>query len=297
MKKLLLALSGVLKSNKARYAITIFALSVLGFIIGKKLLKYYGAKPSKKDKRDFRIATVAQAFPQSFELPLPVIKNQGSVGSCVAHSTSYLAEYQLPKTDDYSLDRVSVGWIYGYRPNGYYKGEGMYPRDAMKTVQKVGVLRHKDFPFNEEVPIIINRVNSNLSSLMSKANLNQIPTYFQLKTTEEIKTCLMKFGPVSVMFPVHAEFMAPVDGKIDVKGLKQFQGYHQVSIYGWVGDYWLIVNSWDVTWGNKGTALISMQYPWVEMWGMSKSPEAYVNPAQKKTLLTRFWEWMTRKNK
>lgn len=273
----------LLKSSKFRYWLVIFLSAILAYLFGKRLIKFYGAKPSKKDKRDFRIAGVEKPeFPEEFALEIPPIKDQKDVSSCVSHSVSYLTESLLPTKGDYSLDRVSVGFTYGYRPTGYYAGEGMYPRDALKTVQQKGVVRHKNFPFNEEVPQISKMVNAQIDALLPLAAENKLPVYFQLKTKEEIKSCLMKYGPVSVMYPVHAEFMSPVDGKIDVKGLKQFQGYHQVSLYGWKGDYWLLVNSWSNSWGNNGTAYISMKYPANEFWGLSKDSTAII-PSQKKT--------------
>lgn len=274
-------LSILFKSNRFRYGCIIALTTVLAFILGKKLLKYYGAKPSKKDSRDYKIAGAGIAgIPNSFKLPIPQIKNQGSVSSCVGHSMSYLSESVFKKTGEYTLDRFSVGFVYGFRPSGYYQGEGMYPREALKTLQQHGNVRYRTFPYNEEVPQITKRVKDDLPRLLTNAAENKVAVYFQLKTEEEIKTCLMKYGPVTVMYPVHEEFMKPINGKIDVRGLKNFQGYHQVSIYGWENDYWLMVNSWDTDWGNNGTALISMKYPWSEMWGVSTDPNAAV---QKKT--------------
>ena len=29
-------------------------------------------------------------------------------------------------------ETFSTGWIYGYRPEGYWQGTGMYPREALK---------------------------------------------------------------------------------------------------------------------------------------------------------------------
>ena len=275
----------LLKSKKIRYTLILAFAAIIAFIFGKQLLKYYGAKPSKKDKRDYKIAGVSPTIyiPNEFSLKVPEIKDQGQCNSCVAHSMSYLSETIFPTKGNYDDDRFSVGFVYGYRPSNYFQGQGMFPREAMKTIQQYGNVRFKDFPFNEEIPAICNRVMNNFPALTEKAGHNKIATYFQLTTADEIKTCLMKYGPVSIMFPVHEEFMDPVQGVIDVKGLKKFQGYHQISLYGWKGDYWLMVNSWSDSWGNNGTALISMKYPWSEAWGMSLNPDASV--AQKKTSL------------
>jgi len=274
------------KSKKFVYTAIIMFSAVMAFLFGKRLLKYYGARPSKKDKRDFRIAGagVQGGFPNEFSLPVPPIKDQGSVSSCVAHSVSYLSESILnPK---HKTDRFAVGFVYGYRPSGYYKGEGMYPREAMKTIQQVGNVLHIDFPYNEEVPAITEKVFQEIDGLKRKAFNHRSVKYFQLKSNDEIKSCIMKYGPVSIMYPVHEEFMAPVNGKIDVKGLRRFQGYHQVSLYGWTGNYWQMVNSWGGNWCSNGTALISMSYPWTEAWGFSTDFNAEI--AQKKTSFLSF---------
>lgn len=54
-----------------------------------------GALFSKPDVRDYKIACALDEsqFPENFELKLPIIKNQGSVGSCVAHAISEVVEY------------------------------------------------------------------------------------------------------------------------------------------------------------------------------------------------------------
>jgi len=204
-------------------------------------------------------------------------------GNCCAHSMSYIAESILPKSGDYNLDRVSVGWIYGYRPAGYYQGEGMYPRQALNTIQKKGVIRHRDFPYNEEVPAVINRVNGSLDDLLKKAEPNKIPVFFQLKTDDEIKQCLTKYGPVSIMYPVYDSFNTPVEGKIETARGK-FYGYHQVTLYGWTGDCWLMVNNWG-NWDEDGIAYIHKSYPWQEAWGLSVDPSAAIEPQKKTSFL------------
>ena len=53
-----------------------------------------GAIFSPKDVRDYSVACAAAAeFPKEFELDMVRIKNQGAVGSCVAHSLSEVIEY------------------------------------------------------------------------------------------------------------------------------------------------------------------------------------------------------------
>ena len=54
-----------------------------------------GAIFSPKDVRDYQAVYTAAAaeFPKEFELKMVRVKNQGFVGSCVAHSLSEVIEY------------------------------------------------------------------------------------------------------------------------------------------------------------------------------------------------------------
>jgi len=187
---------------------------------------------------------------------------------------SYVSERVL------NIDKASVGWIYGYRPTGYFQGEGMYPREALKTINQLGVVPYDDFPFNEEVPGVIQHVNSEILNLKPKAAPHKSATCFALKSTDEIKTCILKYGPVSIMYPVCQNFEDAVNGKIEKMG-KDFIGYHQVTLFGWKPGYWLMVNSWGPTWANAGTAWVSFDYPWQEAWGFSTDPNAGFNPPRK----------------
>ena len=110
--------------------------------------QFYGVIPSKRDIRDYRLnKKIAQVIdlPDSFGVGVTRIKNQGQVGSCVAHSLSSIVEHT-----DHIL--YSTDWIYGYRPFGYYQGDGMMPSQALKTVTQLGAVRYIDLPSNTEMP-------------------------------------------------------------------------------------------------------------------------------------------------
>ena len=115
-----------------------------------------GAIFSGYDARDYKLVYTASAqkkFPQSFTLDMKNvrIKDQGNVGSCVAHSLSSIIEfynYHQTHTDK----QMSVGYIYGNRSTSDYKDEGMVMRDALEAVHKYGDVEYSLFPYNEEVP-------------------------------------------------------------------------------------------------------------------------------------------------
>ena len=77
----------------------------------------YGSLSSPIDLRDFKVSSSALKIelPSSFSLNNTTIKDQGYVNSCVAHTLSSLLENKYN-------ENYSTGWIYGYRPEGYYQG-------------------------------------------------------------------------------------------------------------------------------------------------------------------------------
>ena len=76
--------------------------------------RVFGAIYSGVDVRDYKMvcASGGVELPEEFELKTVRIKNQGSVGSCVAHALSSIVEY-------YNADQcgdtteMSTGYIYG----------------------------------------------------------------------------------------------------------------------------------------------------------------------------------------
>ena len=72
----------------------------------------------------------------------------------------------------------------------------------------------------------------------------------------DIKSEIMKNGPVEAAFSVYADFLNYKSGVYQhVKG--QLLGGHAIRILGWGVEkgtpYWLVANSWNYDWGNKGT--------------------------------------------
>ena len=72
---------------------------------------------------------------------------------------------------------------------------------------------------------------------------------------ENIMTEIMKNGPVEASFSVYADFPTYKSGVYEHKTGK-FLGGHAVKILGWGMEnnmpYWLVANSWNADWGDKG---------------------------------------------
>ncbi|KAL1422085.1 hypothetical protein MTO96_003892 [Rhipicephalus appendiculatus] len=79
--------------------------------------------------------------------------------------------------------------------------------------------------------------------------------YRLLKNETQIRTDIYKNGPVESAFFVYADFPSYKSG-VYQQHSDQFMGVHAIKILGWGTEdgvpYWLVANSWNVGWGDKG---------------------------------------------
>lgn len=226
-----------------------------------------GALFSKKDVRDYKIdcASAPVEFPAEFELEMPKVKNQGSVGSCVAHSISTVIEYFNNLQQD-NNEEMSVGYIYGNRTNTTHTKPGMYTRDAIAATCKYGDVPKVLFPYNEEVPDIIEKFQNQSDELFPKGQPNRFTSYYRLYNDDEIKTSLMQNGPVVFAMKWYKDIKV-VDGVITTSQKTDGDG-HCMVIYGWNEHGWKIQNSWGRFWGNDGRAILPYDIKIREAWGI-----------------------------
>ena len=232
-----------------------------------KYLENFGALFSKKDVRDYRIDCVVASteFPLEFELDMPKVKSQGSVGSCVAHSIATTIEY-FNGLQQGNNEEMSVGYIYGNRTNTTHTKSGMYTRDAIAVTCKYGDVPKVLFPYNEEVPEIIEKFNNQSDELFYKGQPNRFTSYYRLYTDNEIKTSLMQNGPVIFAIKWYKDIKV-VNGVITTSQKADGNG-HCMVIYGWDERGWKIQNSWGSQWANDGRAILPYNIKIREAWGI-----------------------------
>ena len=252
----------------------------------------FGALPSPDDDRDFTPAMATAAT--ETEEPLPStyrtegkvkILNQGSVGSCVAHAIATAMAYGEYKAQFSTAHDFSRGFIYGNRLDSDYQGEGMYPREALKSCNKEGDCLYNDFPYNLSYPRVKALIDEASEKLHALAKEYKIVSYFRLRKQEDIKRAIMNQGAVIISITVYSSFTGncPLPSNTD-KAL----GGHCMAMVGWDETGWIIQNSWGSSWGNKGYLHLPYEYPINECWGMvvnSKIPEP-----KKKNIFVRAWE-------
>lgn len=227
---------------------------------------YYGAKKEVEDKRDYKsyiYSAKSTTMPDKYEIKMPDVKDQSIVNSCVAHS---LATF-LEETYKQQNIKFSTGFIYGYRPDGYDQGEGMYPREALKTLLKVGDVPKQNFDYNKEMPEIKRLVDENFKILSELADLYKIQSYSRIYTTNEIKKCIYNDIAVPISIPVYNDMKFDENYIIEMpNGI--CNGYHAIIIYGYNENGWLIQNSWGKDWANGGRAILPYNYPIDTAWAI-----------------------------
>lgn len=247
--------------------------------------------PSPEDNRDFPVSKIiaqVNVFPDEFCLEYKgEIKDQSIISSCVGHSLATCREITETQQNKKYI-KFSPGFIYGNRELDDYMGEGMYPREALKNLLKYGAVVYDKFPYNLEVPEIINKVNQQKEQLYKYAKPYKISAYCRIYTVEEIKNALIQLGAISICVPIFESFYRiNNDGIVPIpdQQKEKLYGYHQMVIVGWRKDSkWITINSWSSDWADKGKSYIPFEFPITEMWSITDNilPHPEIEPEKQK---------------
>lgn len=226
----------------------------------------YGVRPPKTDLRDYEVrAGITDNI--NFELNnLPDVKNQRSVNSCAAHSSSSILEwFNHKETNEYR--ELSTGFIYGMQGVEFNRlEEGMYLRDVCKIIQKYGDCLSDTIPFNIEMPECYNRLKDNLNDdVYNEALICRIDSYAKCKTDEAVKYALMKYSPILMSVKWYDKYKLE-DGNTICFDTTSDNGYHAVMVYGFNEKGWLCQNSWGRLWGDGGRFILPYKYGFREAW-------------------------------
>ena len=197
---------------------------------------------SPLDNRDFTIDKVDDNFPEILDLKkmLPSIRNQGSQGSCAAHTAACMKEWQ--ELQDVGFwKHMSPQFIYNNREN--QDSEGMYPRDVMRILYNLGCCSEEKYPYGKiESP-------DNISDFAyNNAKQYKIKGYARIYTINGLKNALYKYGPCLLAVPVYN-----YGSSMWKKGPGETQkGGHAMTIVGYDEDGFIIRNSWGSNWCNDG---------------------------------------------
>ena len=242
----------------------------------------FGVIHSPIDERDYKVSDVikvkpvTESFPEEFCLNYNgEIKDQGMIGSCVAHSLAYTREITEEKQTS-KYNKFSAGYIYGNRDVTDYMGEGMIPREALSCLVKFGDVYYDNFPYNDRYQEVRAKIDLDKDNLTNLAFPNRISTYYRCYSEEDIKYALTNFGAISICIAVYSSFYdIGIDGNYIMKDIdyskENYYGMHEVTVIGWTKENNMIVlNSWGKEWGDNGKFYISFtNNALVEIWAMT----------------------------
>jgi C1A family cysteine protease len=218
-------------------------------------------------------------LPLEFELDFSNIdvKNQKSVGSCVAHAMSTILEYHSN-----NRNTLSTNFIYGIRKRLYgQEGKGMYLRDACKIVTNYGDPIEEHCPGNTEVPDVYDIASEAMDNedIMKCAADFRTKSYYKCNNNEEIKYALVNYGPVLICIKWYQDYK--VKNGVLTGGLVDKESYHALVIYGYNEQGFLCQNSWGRLWGNGGRFILPYETKIYEARGLiDLENDTYVSPSK-----------------
>jgi len=211
-------------------------------------------EPSPIDERDWIAESIfppiSDSFPSKLDLrdDMQPVRSQGNQGTCAAQTASAMKEWQ--EHQDVNLNEyLSPQFVYDNRCNP--DSSGMYARDVMKILNKVGICKETTYPYGKSM---------NITDEISKEALKfLIKSYAQINTIDGLKTALVKSGPCFIAVPVYnygPRMWKPEQGEKHLGG-------HAMTIVGWTKEGFIIRNSWGKYWGDDGYTI----FPYCD-WGL-----------------------------
>ena len=256
-----------------------------------------GGLLSPYDQRDYQVTDYlpgASPLPAYYDLrgSLSPVRNQGSEGTCTAFAlVASMMDYQqqaLPSPDTGAPDKevLSPRDIYegGRAMAGLLAGpSGMWPRVGLEYARKTGVCLEIDRPYMAEVKTVPS------ASAAANRERNKLSAYASVNIgVQSIKEAVRAFGPLVVVLRTTSHFDQARANEVVPFDANQTQGFlHSVSIVGWddTRNAWILRNSWGEGWADKGHALLSYDWKFLEAW--SSVPETALKKKPEG-----FWAWL-----
>ncbi|XP_027849692.2 cathepsin B-like cysteine proteinase 5 [Aphis gossypii] len=209
------------------------------------------------------------------------VRDQGHCGSCWAFSTSSaFADRLCVATNGDFNESLSAEEITFCCPPCGDGCNGGYPIKAWEHFEKFGLVTGGDYkssegcepyrvapcPYNKQgnrtcasQPIEPNHKCAEKCYGNQDLDLDQDHRYtldYYYLTYGIIQKDVMTYGPIEMSFDVYDDFLSYKSGVYVRSKNASFLGGHSVKLIGWGEEngipYWLLVNSWNSQWGDKG---------------------------------------------
>lgn len=242
----------------------------------------YGWLPDLPDFRDFLAFPNKQsALDSAAKVPLSVdlrerhefvVKDQGYLGSCVAHAVGSAIEYAQntrpndPEVSDFLEEdrKFQVSRLFLYyearRPIGALEEDsGCYIRDAMRVAYNIGVPRETGWGYHEDA---FDKEPPKRS--YKSAPYHKISSYRSVAVNnQEIRLALSLGHPVVFGVSIFESFYNERNGIVPMPTFNdEYLGGHAMLIVGYDdrSARYTVLNSWGNTWGDDGFCYLPYGY-------------------------------------
>jgi C1A family cysteine protease len=212
--------------------------------------------------RDIRIAPL----PAKVDLRkmMPAIYFQGTLGSCTAHAIGAGFEYCKKKQKRISFMPSRLFIYYNEREieNTINKDNGAQIRSGMKVSKKFGFCKETNWPYDGEGNLFKNKPSD---VCYNEALNHQLLSYEKVRqNVNAMKTCLADGLPFVFGIEIFSSiYDVGKDGMIPMpKAKEKHVGGHAILCVGYdeKNKVFIIRNSWDTEWGDKGYGYMPYDY-------------------------------------
>lgn len=223
-------------------------------------------------------------FPDTYQFPfeLPVL-NQGGTGMCIDYALTAIKTLQEWKERGQRQD-MGLGYLYGNRLDGHWRGEGLVMREALETLYKMGEPTADVYNVTGTYERCAAYYQDNRERADKAARPQRVKAYARCQTPFDVMGAMYHggspvlmgiVGTIKFMFSTPAATGIVPDEPAEAFDLSKPGTFgHGMYIDGWktIGGrlYYRIVNSWGTGWGLQGRAWLPADYPGIkELWAIT----------------------------
>ncbi|MDP6037193.1 MAG: C1 family peptidase [Candidatus Latescibacteria bacterium] len=196
------------------------------------------------------------------------IDNQGNTGACVGFATAYgvLRWHYVKKKKILENQKPSARFIWMANketdnitsvPTTFIESAGTQTKLALRVAQRYGCVLERYLPMNGKL------ASMSSSAFYTMAAKFRIASYHNLGRDLDVWRQWLAFqGPILTRLNVDRSWdrATTTRGFLESYQKNTVRGGHAVCLVGYVGDYFIVRNSWGRDWGDKGFAYASMGY-------------------------------------